>query len=192
MGVPNTNQTLQYNDFDMPTIIGGSQNGDTTLEYDADHHRVAKRGPNDTTLYVQDLYDCTGASSQGSFACSEQHFKIYAGGKQVAEVTRDQFENDTTKYLHSDHLSSATVITDEKGNLVETRSYDAFGQVSADLTDNVIKTGFTGQEHDPELGLIWERSSKSAAFRSCVGLGAGLERGCWPIRLVEFSRVGSP
>jgi RHS repeat-associated protein len=138
----------------MPISITGGQNGPTTLEYDAGHNRVAKRGTTDTTLYVQDLYECTGPTSQTSFACLEQHFKIFAGGKQVAEVTRDQLDKLTTKYIHSDHLGSATLITDETGSNPELRTYDPFGQASVDLTSNPVKTGFTGQEHDADLGLI--------------------------------------
>jgi uncharacterized protein RhaS with RHS repeats len=59
-------------------------------------------------------------------------------------------------HIHTDHLGSGTVITDESGNVTETRFYDSFGQESTatDLTQSPVKAGYTGHEYDAELGLV--------------------------------------
>ena len=154
-GIPNASQGLDYNDFNMPYAIRGGIGGDTTLEYDGSHQRVAKRGPQKTTLYMGDLYECEGnSSSDGSINCDEQRFNIYARGKLVTVVTRDSFNNDKAKYIHADHLGSTTLITDAEGAVAEYREFEPFGTTSTDLTTSSIHSGYTGQEHDAELGLI--------------------------------------
>lgn len=128
---------------------------EATAEYDANHTRVAKRGPTETTLYMGDLYECTGSSTtDGTITCDQQRFKIYASGKLVTEVARDSFNNDTAKYIHADHLGSATLITSDTGAVAEDRRFDAFGATNANLSTSSIHSGYTGQEHDAELGLI--------------------------------------
>jgi uncharacterized protein RhaS with RHS repeats len=42
-------------------------------------------------------------------------------------VTRKSGALDETRYVHSDHLGSIDVLTDEAGAVKERRSYDAFG-----------------------------------------------------------------
>jgi RHS repeat-associated protein len=102
-----------------------------------------------------DLYECVGNSTaDGTINCNQQRYKIYAGGKLVTEVTRDSFNNETTKYIHTDHLGSSTLITSDIGAVLEDRKFSAFGTPNADLSTSSIHSGYTGQEHDSELGLI--------------------------------------
>ena len=79
----------------------------------------------------------------------------------VAVVTRGGKEPGTL-YLHTDHLGSVDALTNEKGTVVERRSYDAFGQrrnptwgqAPPGSFASKITKGFTGHEHDDELGLV--------------------------------------
>ncbi len=154
--IPNGQQTLEYNDLPMPWRITSGTDV-TTLEYDASGTRVAKR--NDwalTTIYFGDLYDCTNLSGglpSSPFVCSEHHYKVYAGSQLVAQVTRDSTGATTqTRYIHPDLLGSTTTVTDELGAVAEQRQFDAFGNTTSDF--GRIRAGYTGQEQDPELGLI--------------------------------------
>ena len=79
----------------------------------------------------------------------------------VAVVTRGGKEPGTL-YLHTDHLGSVDALTNEKGAVVERRSYDAFGQrrnpiwgqaPPGSFTSKITK-GITGHESDDELGLV--------------------------------------
>ncbi|NIV75467.1 MAG: type IV secretion protein Rhs, partial [Gammaproteobacteria bacterium] len=68
-----------------------------------------------------------------------------------------------TDYVHTDHLGSVDAVTDADGQVVERASFDPHGRRrAADWSDasgsaiNWLATtrGFTGHEHDPEVGLI--------------------------------------
>ncbi|AZI56138.1 hypothetical protein EIB75_13105 [Epilithonimonas vandammei] len=73
--------------------------------------------------------------------------------------------------MHKDYLGSVLAITDESGNIVEQRHYDAWGQFThlkvgngAIITDKdailnlskdlIIDRGYTSHEHLNEVGLI--------------------------------------
>jgi RHS repeat-associated protein len=149
-------QTLYYNDFQMPWRITtgfGVDKKTTDFEYDGFGHRIAKHGPANDTLYAGDLYEQVIASDN-----IEHRYKIYAGGRQVAQVTKTEVRGvvtqTSTQYVQDDHLGSATTITDESGAVVESRVYGPFGDTSSDLSSSAVHAGFTGHEHDPELGLI--------------------------------------
>jgi RHS repeat-associated protein len=156
-GIPNANQNLQYSDLNLPWAVTGGTGGDTYLEYDATGNRVAKRGPTETTLYMGDLYECIGdTTTDGTINCNQQNFKIYANGSEIAVVTRESIslDQETPHYIHSDHLGSSTLITDAQGNVAENRSFDPFGNISTDLSHSSVRAGFTGQDHDQDLGFI--------------------------------------
>ncbi len=90
----------------------------------------------------------------------EHRYRIHAAGRQVAQVTlyelAGEITEDAVQYLHSDALGSPEVITDENGDLVDRRAFDPFGKLEAgDLPGTPsVSTGFTGHEHDTELGWI--------------------------------------
>ena len=149
-------QTLHYNDFGMPWKISAGST-DTLLEYDATESRVAKRTPTATTIYAGDLYECVSHMPPGSqpLTCAEQRYKVYAGGRLVTQIVRDGSGQPlATRYVHDDHLGSSTILTDENGQVQEHRQFGAFGDTSTDFTNTSVRSGFTGHEQDPELGLI--------------------------------------
>jgi RHS repeat-associated protein len=68
----------------------------------------------------------------------------------------------TTRYFHTDHLGSISVITDENGLVVERLSYDAWGKRrfpngtddAAGAITSQSNKGFTGQEELTVAGLV--------------------------------------
>jgi RHS repeat-associated protein len=89
------------------------------------------------------------------FSCAEQRYKVYAGSRLVAQVTRKQAaEAETTRYMHADILGSSSYITNEEGDVVETRRFDAFGSTLDDFSSSSVRAGFTGHEADDDLGLV--------------------------------------
>ncbi len=69
----------------------------------------------------------------------------------------------TTQYWHKDHLGSTSVITDAAGAVVSRMAYEPFGKrrnangttdPNGSLTVAGTRRGFTGHEHDDEVGLI--------------------------------------
>jgi RHS repeat-associated protein len=77
-------------------------------------------------------------------------------------VLQTAFETLNTRYFHSDHLGSISVITDETGNVLERLSYDAWGKrrfpngsddSSGSITSQTTR-GFTGEEELSVSGLV--------------------------------------
>jgi RHS repeat-associated protein len=130
------------------------------------------------TLDIAELYEqvsdfaagtCDQSGSldrQAPHACTPterlHNFRIYASGRQVAQVQRVEhtvgtFDPDKTYYLHNDRVGSTTLLTDANGDVEEQRHYTAFGE-SADAnfssSGTGVLSGFTGLEHDDGLGLV--------------------------------------
>ncbi|WP_444838438.1 hypothetical protein [Bradyrhizobium sp.] len=77
-------------------------------------------------------------------------------------VLQTASETLSTRYFHTDHLGSISVITDENGIVQERLSYDAWGKRrfpdGTDDTAGAIASqstrGFTGQEELSVAGLV--------------------------------------
>jgi RHS repeat-associated protein len=147
--------SYEYNDLELARLV--TVNGAATqLEYNAEGARTAKRGPTQTTLYAGDLYECvdsSGPESGDPVLCDEHRYKVYVGSRLVAQTTRKTGEADRTDYIHSDALGSATLLTNEDGEMSR-RSFEPFGRPEQHSTNSSVLAGFTGHDHDTELGLI--------------------------------------
>lgn len=72
---------------------------------------------------------------------------VYQDGLLVAQIDHD---SDKTEYIHSDNIGSASIITDENGDIVENITYSPFGQV---LTQNVqSRYSYEAKEYDEVTG----------------------------------------
>ncbi|MBI4149317.1 hypothetical protein HY491_02630 [Candidatus Woesearchaeota archaeon] len=69
---------------------------------------------------------------------------IYANGQRIAKIV-----NNETFYFHNDHLGSATIITNETGQVVEEKRYDPFG---VEMSGN-SKIGYNSKELDKDTEL---------------------------------------
>ncbi len=158
--VRNFTQNILPNALDLPASIS-MPSVDQTIDfkYSAFGERIAKIGPasaSGITLYAGDYRREQPDPSINHYL---HHYKIFAQGRQIAELTRSETDGtlteEWTQYLHQDLLGSVEVITDEAGEVVHTQQFDPYGN-----TDNPgwaltgILTGFTGHQHDPDLGLI--------------------------------------
>jgi hypothetical protein len=77
--------------------------------------------------------------------------------------SRDATAAQATRYFHSDHLGSISVITDEAGLVIERLAYDPWGKRRfasglADTQDSIVgltmDRGYTEHEHLDEVGVI--------------------------------------
>ena len=151
--VPGSTQEYVYTTYNLPSHVtlqsGAVQNVD--LAYDADGARVVKRTDAETTYYAGDLYQVTTSAS-----ATAQRFMIYAGGRAVAAATQASSSAPlVVSYLHDDALGSVESITAGDASVVGGRHFDVFGD-SRGAIANVAQEpyGYTGQEQDPELGLV--------------------------------------
>lgn len=81
---------------------------------------------------------------------------LYIHGPGIDEPLAVEHGNGAVWYYHSDGLGSVVRATDQDGNVVSERRYDAFGnlQTGADAAGYA----FTAREWDPETGLHYYRA----------------------------------
>jgi RHS repeat-associated protein len=85
-------------------------------------------------------------------------YRIYAGGRQVAEVQSvDGTSGQTTHFLHNDQIGSIVAISDQTGTptapaTVTSRSFSAFGEnQGTSFASTDVLSGFAGLEQDEDL-----------------------------------------
>lgn len=113
--------------------------------YDADGQRIEK---SNGTFY---WYGASGevlAESDLSGNINEEY--IFFNGARLARVDRP---SGTVHYYFSDHLGSASVITDAAGNVGEQYFYYPYGGMVAQIGSDSNHYKFTGKERDAESGL---------------------------------------
>lgn len=155
-------RNITWTSFNKPSQISKGATS-ITFAYDGDHNRVRQVNNTHTVYYFNPRLDSGHHYEQeddGSII-EHKHF-IYAGSRPVAIYTKRSDSTEKTRYLHTDHLGSIDVVTDEAGAVVERMSFSPFGsRRNADWTDPTsvlagIEThhGFTGHEQLDDVGLI--------------------------------------
>jgi RHS repeat-associated protein len=157
-------EEIDYTAFDLPKTIRGPRA--ETFQYDADGRRVEKKkASNDFTIYVGSLYE---KRMQPGSSKPEHVLYILGPSRPVAQVVRREGVSEQVYYLHSDRLGSVDTVTkSDQGALSgsDRIRLDPFGNRVADFekptlpsavtaVNRAVRLGFTGHEHDDELGLI--------------------------------------
>jgi YD repeat-containing protein len=148
--------TVTYTPFDLPRTVTQAT-GTVSFGYDGDQRRIRKTTPMQEILYFGDLYE---RSTDQALKVTHRYY-IHSPERVVAIVTRGGDEPGT-RYVHTDHLGSVDALTKADGDVVERRSYDAFGQRRNSewgapppaSFETKTTLGFTGHESDDELGLV--------------------------------------
>ena len=117
-----------------------------TYVYDGDGNRVKKSNSTTGMLY---WYASPGIIAESDLSGNIQHEYVFFDGERVARKD----VGGSVHYYFSDHLKTASVITDATGNVVsESDFYPWGGELKiVNNFDNAYK--FTGKEHDAESGL---------------------------------------
>jgi RHS repeat-associated protein len=144
-----------YSRQGMPVGMGTSLNGSasTTIGYDAFNTRVRKTDSDGEILYLDDAFTRSTSTSTTGYT---ERLVIAGGSGPVAEIVRDPTGTDTISYVHTDPLGTIEVITDDDGDLVERRTYEAFGK-RRDVTGTSpygSRGDYTGHELDGSFGLV--------------------------------------
>ncbi len=137
------NRWIKYDANNRPVKIITADGIIIDYIYDHEGHRVKKIVDGAETVYIGDLYEITP---------TETIKHIHAGDKRIASIGSVTGR----KYIHTDHLGSTSVITDENGNKIQETSYTPFGSIwktDSSLTDKL----YTGHRHD-STGLIYAKA----------------------------------
>ncbi len=154
-----TDQTISYNALDKIVTIG--QDGKIaqfTYGYDAQRIRMVVT---DTLINRTRTKDYVGNCE---FVNDNGRRKVYTyltGPYGVFAVVVNSGNGNEVNYIYKDHLGSWTTIADSIGNIVERRSFDAWGNLRNPITWSgtpnrppKFDRGFTGHEHLFAFGLI--------------------------------------
>jgi len=145
----------------LKTVSG--TNGTTTFEYTAFNKlkRVVKNG----SPIAQYRYGPGGtriAKLDGSGNVTERYFgsiektqsgdtKYYfLGGKRIAKRT----DNGALYFMHQDHLGSASVTTDDVGNVAMNRSYYEFGAIKSETGLDSDPHAYNDKRLNPETNFF--------------------------------------
>ena len=90
-----------------------------------------------------------------------KYFYVYAYGQPVAVFIQEGAGNIVPYFIHTDHLGSVDMITDKDGNIVDSMSFDVWGNrrdrndwLQKDTSKHLIDKGFTFHSHIDHLNLI--------------------------------------
>jgi uncharacterized protein RhaS with RHS repeats len=105
--------------FDPENRITGA--GGYTYTYDADGNRVEKSNGTTGTIYWYTTLGIVAESDLNGNLTSEY---VFFDGDRVA---RKDFPSNNVSYYFSDHLKTASVVTDAAGNITEDEDYYPWG-----------------------------------------------------------------
>ena len=113
--------------------------------------RIAKSVNNVVTWYVYD-----GNAILAAYDLSGTVTARYAHGLNIDEPLAVQ-RGSVTSYYHADGLDSIVALTNAAGSVVQTYSYDSFGNITPSGGINQPYT-YTAREYDSETGLYFYRA----------------------------------
>jgi len=135
---------LNYS-FDQENRITGVAG--YTYTYDADGNRVEKSNGGTGTIY---WYMSPGIVAESDLTGSLKSEYVFFAGERVA---RKDFPGNTVSYYFSDHLKTASAITNAAGTVTEDEDYYPWGGELQFVNNDSNHYKFTGKEPDAETGL---------------------------------------
>jgi RHS repeat-associated protein len=152
--------TLTYNSFGDVLTVTDPMNGVMANTYDA-HGKLltTKDVLNNTTTFTYNTLrelltakDALNHVTTLTWNTSGQTVD-YLNGLGIDDKLR-QTSSSATLYFSQDHLGSTRALTDSSGNVVESVSYDSFGNGASTLS----RYGYTGREWDADANLYYYRN----------------------------------
>ncbi len=119
--------------------------------YNALGQRITKKIGGVTTIFQYDLEGNLIAEMNSSGQALRQH--IYVDNEPVAQLTRKTDGTIDAQYVHTDHLGTPTLLTNQSGNVVADLEAMPFGETFVDYAEVEYNKRFPGQYKDVETGL---------------------------------------
>lgn len=118
----------------------------TTYGYDHSMQRVSKTINSVTTVYPNQYFEKEGTATTTKY--------IWAGGELIATVNGNGVST-STEYIHSDHLGSTNVTTNDQGEVQSVLDYLPFGSERISTGDELPGRGYIAQFTDREQDLSY-------------------------------------
>ena len=123
-----------------------------SYSYNGDGVRVGRTVNGTTTTYLQDL--AAGLPVVLRETTSGANTDYVYGNDLLTSLDN----SDIPSFYHSDGLGSTRMLTDNSGAITDRYSYDAFGSPRTHTGSSVQPFTFTGEQVDPEAGLVFLRA----------------------------------
>jgi RHS repeat-associated protein len=121
-----------------------------TYIYDADSNRIEKTTGGSSPTGTIYFYASPGIVAESDLSGNLKSEYVFFDGERVA---RKDFPSGAVSYYFSDHLKTASVITDSAGNIKEDEDYYPWGGELQFVNSDSNHYKFTGKERDSETGL---------------------------------------
>jgi RHS repeat-associated protein len=150
--VPGGTQQYTFTQFGLPRSVSLGSGGKLDFLYNSEGVRTRKIQET-AGERAEVTYGPTGHERRVSGGTTEHRFPIYAGGRQVAQLTRSGAQT-STLYVHQDAIGSVIGATRQDGRAAFLRTFTPFGETEQLQSFELVSRGFGGHEFDAELGLI--------------------------------------
>jgi RHS repeat-associated protein len=140
--------------YDFENRLVSKDSGAVTLVYDGDGNRVAKTAAGVTTQYLVDELNPTGYLQVMDEVSGGAAQVRYTYGNMLVSQTRSADTSPATSFYGYDGDGNVAFLADAAGNLTDTYTYDAWGNLIGRTGSTSNTRLFSGQELDPDLGLI--------------------------------------
>ncbi|MBI4430803.1 MAG: RHS repeat protein [Candidatus Omnitrophica bacterium] len=117
------------------------------------HSKTVMSASTSSTIYF--LHD--GDQVLSELDAKGNEFRSYLWGPTVDELL-SQTQRRSTYYILHDHQYTVTGITDSTGSLIQSYTYDAFGNPTDGITKRLTPYAYTGREYESELNLYFYRN----------------------------------
>jgi RHS repeat-associated protein len=144
----NATAPAQAYTFDQENRLTGASGYAYT--YDGDGNRVRKSNGNTASSGTLYWYMAPGVVAESDLAGTLKSEYVFFDGERVA---RKDFPGNTVAYYFSDHLNTASVITNASGTITSESDYYPWGGELQFLNNDSNDYKFTGKKRDTETGL---------------------------------------
>ncbi len=142
-----TQDSTTYSYSDLNRLAQATNNGQTTdYLYNGRGERTVKQGQTSTTLYHYDQSGLLLAETDEQGNSIRDY--VYLNGQRLAIL-----DNTGTYYIHSNHLDTPQVITDQNQTVVWQATYTPFGEANITTASIENNLRFPGQYFDQETNL---------------------------------------
>jgi RHS repeat-associated protein len=143
--------TFTFNEENQLTQVALPSGLTVNYKYDGLGRRIQRT----TTAGANERYVYDGADALIDLNADWSVATTYLNDLETDGHLRQTSASTGIAYYLSDHLSSTSGFTDAGGSLLETQSYDSFGNGSGSPTS---RYGYTGRELDDATGLLYYRA----------------------------------
>ena len=134
--------------------------------YGADGNRASKYTTETETLYFNNFWTWHYDTANAYTSNGQNSKNIYLGETRIVtrlltedERSNKELEAQRTYYYHTDHLGSASLVTNSNGEIYERLEYTPYGEVWVDICEETgllyLPYKFSAKERDSETGLYY-------------------------------------